>query len=105
MSNTLEAGFCVEALQEALARHGSPEIFNTDQGSQFTSQAFTGVLEAAGVRISMDGKGRCYDNIFGARLWRTVKHEYFYLHAFNGGQDLRQGLRSWVGWYNWERPH
>jgi putative transposase len=105
VSNSLEAGFCVEALQEALARHGNPEIFNTDQGSQFTSQAFTGVLEAAGVRISMDGKGRCYDNIFIERLWRTVKHEYLYLHAFEGGQDLRAGLRNWVGWYNRERPH
>jgi putative transposase len=105
VSNSLEAGFCVEALQEALARHGSPEIFNTDQGSQFTSQAFTGVLEAAGVRISMDGKGRCYDNIFVERLWRTVKYEYLYLHAFEGGQDLRQGLGSWVEWYNRERPH
>ena len=105
VSNTLEARFCVEALQEALARHGSPEIFNTDQGSQFTSQAFTGVLEAAGVRISMDGKGRCYDNIFVERLWRTVKYEYIYLHAFEGGGDLRRGLRSWLGWYNRERPH
>jgi putative transposase len=105
VSNSLEAGFCVEALKEALARHGTPEIFNTDQGSQFTSQAFTGVLETAGVRISMDGKGRCYDNIFIERLWRTVKYEYVYLQAFNGGQELRQGLRTWVEWYNRERPH
>jgi putative transposase len=105
VSNSLEAGFCVEALQEALARHGRPEVFNTDQGSPFTSQAFTGVLEAAGVRISMDGKGRCYDNIFVERLWRTVKYEYLYLQAFEGGQDLRQGLRTWVEWYNRERPH
>jgi putative transposase len=105
VSNSLEAGFCVEALKEALARHGRPEIFNTDQGSQFTSQAFTGVLEAAGARISMDGKGRCYDNIFVERLWRTVKYEYVYLHAFEGGQALRDGLRTWVGWYNQERPH
>jgi len=105
VSNSLEAGFCIDALQEALARHGKPEIFNTDQGSQFTSQAFTGVLEAAGVRISMDGKGRCYDNIFVERLWRTVKYEYLYLQAFEGGQDLRQGLRTWVEWYNRERPH
>lgn len=105
VSNSLEAGFCVEAMKEALARHGSPEIFNTDQGSQFTSQAFTGVLEAANVRISMDGKGRCYDNIFVERLWRTLKYEYLYLHAFDGGQDLRQGLRTWVGWYNEQRPH
>jgi putative transposase len=105
VSNTMDAGFCVEALKEALARFGRPEIFNTDQGSQFTSSAFTGVLEAAGVRISMDGKGRCHDNIFIERLWRTVKYEYLYLHAFEGGQDLAAGLRSWVGWYNRERPH
>jgi len=105
VSNTMDSGFCVEALQEALARYGRPEIFNTDQGSQFTSDAFTGVLEAAGVQISMDGKGRCHDNIFIERLWRTVKYEYLYLHAFEGGQDLRDGLRSWVGWYNRERPH
>jgi putative transposase len=105
VSNTMEAGFCVEALKEALARHGRPEIFNTDQGSQFTSAAFTGVLEGAGVRISMDGKGRCHDNIFIERLWRTVKYEYLYLHVFEGGQDLKTGLKSWVAWYNRQRPH
>jgi putative transposase len=105
VSNTMEAGFCMEALNEALARYGRPEIFNTDQGSQFTSAAFTGVLEDAGVRISMDGKGRCHDNIFVERLWRTVKYEYLYLHAFEGGQELRKGLTSWVAWYNRQRPH
>ena len=105
VSNTMEAGFCVEALREALARFGRPEIFNTDQGSQFTGSAFTGVLETAGVSISMDGKGRCYDNIFIERLWRTVKYEYLYLHAFDGGGSLRHGLRSWVAWYNRQRPH
>jgi putative transposase len=105
VSNTMEAGFCVEALNEALARYGRPEIFNTDQGSQFTSAAFTGVLEDAGVQISMDGKGRCHDNIFIERLWRTVKYEYLYLNAFEGGQDLRRGLASWVQWYNLKRPH
>jgi putative transposase len=105
VSNTMDSGFCVEVLKEALARFGRPEIFNTDQGSQFTSAAFTGVLEAAGVQISMDGKGRCLDNIFIERLWRTVKYEYLYLHAFDGGQALREGLRSWVGWYNRQRPH
>ncbi len=105
VSNTMEADFCVEALQEALASHGRPEIFNTDQGSQFTSQAFTGVLEAHEARISMDGRGRCYDNIFIERLWRTVKYEYLHLHAFNGGSDLRHGLKEWVRWYNQQRPH
>ena len=105
VGNTMEAGFCVEALHEALARHGRPDIFNTDQGSQFTSAAFTGTLEAAGVRISMDGKGRCLDNIFIERLWRTVKYEYLDLHAFEGGPNLREGLRAWVGWYNRQRPH
>lgn len=105
VSNTMEAGFCVEALNEALARYGRPELFNTDQGSQFTSAAFTGTLEAAGVRISMDGKGRCLDNIFIERLWRTVKYEYLYLHALEGGTELRTGLRSWVAWYNRQRPH
>ncbi len=105
VSNTMEAGVCVEALGEALARYDRPEIFNTDQGSQFTSAAFTATLEAAGVRISMDGKGRCLDNIFIERLWRTVKYEYLYLHAFEGGTELRAGLRSWVQWYNRQRPH
>jgi putative transposase len=85
-------------LNEALARYGRPEIFNTDQGSQFTSAAFIGALEDAGVQISMDGKGRCHDNIFIERLRRTVKYEYLYLNAFEGGQDLRRGLASWVQW-------
>ena len=80
LSNTLDAGFCVEALDDALARHGPPEIFNTDQGSQFTSGAFTGRLQAAGIQISMDGRGRCMDNIFIERLWRSLKYEAVYLH-------------------------
>ena len=105
VSNTMDAEFCVEALQEALARFGRPEIFNTDQGSQFTSDVFTRVLESAGVRISMDGKGRCHDNIFIERLWRTVKYEYLYLHALAGGEELREGLKTWLGWYNQQRPH
>ena len=105
ISNSMEADFCVRALQEALAKHGRPEIFNTDQGSQFTSEAFTDVLRKAAVKISMDGRGRCYDNIFIERLWRTVKYEYLHLHAFNGGSDLRQGLKEWVRWYNQQRPH
>lgn len=105
VSNTLDAGFCVDALKEALARYGGPEIFNTDQGSQFTSEAFTGVLTDAGVRISMDGRGRFHDNIFIERLWRSVKYECIYLNAFTGGHDLIRGLRSWFQWYNGRRPH
>ena len=105
VSNFMEADFCVQALKEALAKHGRPEIFNTDQGSQFTGQAFTGLLEAHGIRISMDGRGRCYDNIFIERLWRTVKYEYLHLHAFDGGTGLRHGLRDWFRWYNQQRPH
>lgn len=105
VSNTLEAGFCVEALEDALSQYGQPEIFNTDQGSQFTSAAFIGALESRGVRISMDGRGRCHDNIFIERLWRSVKYECLYLHAFENGSSLRQGLREWFTWYNGERPH
>lgn len=89
LSNTLDTPFCLEALQEALERHGPLEIFNTDQGCQFTSEAFTSRLEAAGIRISMDGKGCYQDNIFVERLWRTVKYECVYLKAFEGGAELR----------------
>ncbi len=85
LSNTLDAGFCVDALREALDRHGKPEIFNTDQGSQFTSLAFTGVLRDAYIKISMDGRGRCMDNIFIERLWRSAKYEAVYLHELGDG--------------------
>ena len=95
LSITMEAAFCVEALEEALARHGRPEIFNTDQGSQFTSNAFTGVLRAAEIKISMDGRGRWMDNVFIERLWRSVKYECVYLHAFETGSELRAGLGRW----------
>ena len=105
VSNTLDAGFCVEALREALARYGRPEIFNTDQGSQFTSEVFTGALKDAGVRISMDGRGRFLDNIFIERLWRSVKYECIYINAFAGGHDLKRGLKQWFDWYNRRRPH
>ena len=105
VSNTLDAGFCVEALQAALARHGRPAIFNTDQGSQFTSFAFTAVLRDAEVRISMDGRGRCMDNVFIERLWRSLKYECVYLHAFETGSELRAGLERWIGYYNGRRPH
>ena len=105
VSNTMDVAFCVEALQEALARFGRPEIFNTDQGSQFTSAEFTDVLRAAGVRISMDGRGRWMDNVFIERLWRSLKYECVYLHAFETGSELRAGLLRWVGYYNTRRPH
>src|SRR6187551_2219729 len=85
LSITLEAAFCIEAVEEALARFGCPEIFNTDQGSQFTSPRFTGVLEKAGARISMDGRGRCMDNVFIERLWRSLKYECIYLNTFETG--------------------
>ena len=105
VSNTMDVEFCVDALQEALARFGRPEIFNSDQGSQFTSSAFTGVLQQAGVRISMDGRGRWMDNVFIERLWRSLKYECIYLHAFETGSELRAGLSRWIGYYNARRPH
>ena len=105
VSNTMDVRFCVEALQEALARFGRPEIFNTDQGSQFTSDDFTSVLRGAQVRISMDGHGRWMDNVFIERLWRSLKYECVYLHAFETGSELRAGLTRWIGYYNTRRPH
>ncbi len=105
ISNTLDAGFCVEALQEALSRHGRPEIFNTDQGAQFTSNAFTEALKSHGVNISMDGRGRCQDNIFIERLWWTLKYHYLYQWTFENGPDLRLGLKTWFEYYNHERSH
>jgi putative transposase len=105
VSNTMDVGFCIEALEEALAHHGRPEIFNTDQGSQFTSPQFTKVLRDAEIRISMDGKGRWMDNVFIERLWRSLKYECVYLHAFETGSELRDGLTQWVGYYNARRPH
>jgi len=105
LSNTMDVEFCIAALEEALARHGAPEIFNTDQGSQFTSPRFTDVLRNAGVRISMDGRGRWMDNVFIERLWRSMKYECVYLHAFETGSELRTGLARWIGLYNERRPH
>jgi putative transposase len=105
VSNTLEADFCVEALKDAIHRHGCPEIFNTDQGSQFTSEDFTNELKAHGIKISMDGRGRFQDNIFIERLWWTVKHHYLYLRVFDNGSDLRKGLKHWFEYYNQERFH
>jgi putative transposase len=105
LSNTLDAWFCVEALEEALARYGRPEIFNTDQGSQFTSLEFTAVLRDAGVAISMDGRGRCMDNIFIERLWRSLKYEAVYLHELTDGFKADRVIGDWIGFYNSERPH
>jgi putative transposase len=104
VSNTLDGWFCLEALQDALSQ-GKPEIFNTDQGVQFTAQAFTGVLEHNGVRVSMDGRGRALENVFVERLWRTVKYEEIYLHAYETGEELQNGLIRYFGFYNHERPH
>ena len=105
LSNTMDAGFCVEALHEAMARYGKPEIFNTDQGSQFTSLDFTGVLRAAEVTISMDGRGRCLDNIFIERLWRSLKYEAVYLHELTDGFAAERVIGEWIGFYNTGRPH
>jgi putative transposase len=105
LSNTMDAGFCVEALHEALARYGKPEIFNTDQGSQFTSLDFTGVLKDAEVTISMDGRGRCMDNIFIERLWRSMKYEAVYLHELTDGFAAQRVIGEWIGFYNTARPH
>ena len=104
-SNTLDASFCVEALEKALARRGEPEIFNTDQGSQFTSDDFTGVLSRHEVTISMDGKGRCMDNIFIERLWRSLKYEEVYLHAYSSVAEAKAGIGTWLRFYNEERQH
>jgi putative transposase len=105
VSNTMDVEFCLEALEEALEQFGQPEIFNTDQGSQFTSPRFTGVLQDAGIRISMDGRGRWIDNVFIERLWRSLKYECVYLHAFETGSELRAGLSHWISYYNGRRPH
>jgi putative transposase len=105
LSNTMDASFCIAALEEALARFGRPGIFNTDQGSQFTSAAFTGTLAAAGVRISMDGRGRWMDNVFIERLWRSLKYEDIYLKGYADGREAKAGIASWIGFYNSPRPH
>lgn len=105
LSNSMESSFCVSALERALRLYPAPEIFNSDQGSQFTSEAFTGVLKAHGVRISMDGKGRCMDNIFVERLWRSVKYEEVYLKDYETVDELRKSLARYFHFYNEERPH
>jgi len=105
LSNTIDSRFCVEALEEALERYDKPKIFNTDQGAQFTSGAFTDKLEKAGVAISMDGRGRFMDNIFIERLWRSVKYEEVHLKAYADGREARAGIGSWMTFYNFRRPH
>jgi putative transposase len=105
LSNTMHADFCIEALEEALERYGRPAIFNTDQGSQFTSTEFTGVLQAHGIRISMDGRGRWLDNVFIERLWRSLKYEAVYLHEIADGLAARRVIGEWLTFYNTARPH
>jgi putative transposase len=105
LSNTLTTDFCIEAVEEAIARYGKPEIFNTDQGSQFTSDEFTGLLKAMGIQISMDGKGCWRDNVFVERLWRTIKYEQVYLHAYASMVDAKTHLKEYLGFYNSIRPH
>ena len=105
LSNTMDSGFCVEALDEALALHETPEIFNADQGSQFTSFDFTSVLKDHGIKISMDGKGRWMDNVFIERLWRSLKYECVYLNAFDNGLQARHQIGAWICHYNQTRPH
>ena len=105
LSNSMDVSFCVSALGEALARFGKPDIFNTDQGSQFTSAAFTGVLLAAGIKVSMDGRGRWLDNVFIERLWRSLKHEDIYLKGYADGREAKAGIAAWVAFYNTRRPH
>jgi len=105
ISNTLDAHFCVDALEEAIERYGAPEIFNTDQGSQFTSEEFTGLLKKHEIKISMDGKGRWLDNVFVERLWRSVKYEEVYLKAYDSVADARQSLEKYFTFYNQKRRH
>ena len=105
LSNRLAVDFCVEAIEEAIARFGAPEIFNTDQGSQFTSPVFTAVLKAHGIQISMDGKGRWRDNVFVERLWRSIKYEEVYLHAYESVSAARSGIGRYIEFFNTRRPH
>jgi putative transposase len=105
VSNTMTTDFCVAALTEALALYGTPDIFNTDQGSQFTSEVFTGILKEAGVAISMDGAGRAIDNVFIERLWRTLKYDHIYLNPADNGTTCREGISEYLNYYNQDRPH
>jgi putative transposase len=105
LSNTMDTSFCLAALDDALARFGRPEIFNTDQGSQFTSMAFTGALAAASIKISMDGRGRWMDNVFIERVWRSLKHEDIYLKGYADGREAKAGIAAWMAFYNDRRLH
>jgi len=105
ISNTMDVHFCIEALETALRDYHKPTIFNSDQGAQFTANAFTDCLKRSDVQISMDGRGRCHDNIFIERLWRSLKWELIYLKAFDDGQHLAQEVSTWFHWYNRQRPH
>ena len=105
MSITLETDFCIEAVEEAMAHHGQPDIFNTDQGSQFTSATFTGLLQEHGIRISMDGQGCWRDNVFVERLWKSVKYEEVYLRAYVSVSEAKAGLARYFAFYNTRRPH
>jgi putative transposase len=105
VSNTMTTDFCVAALTEALALYGTPDIFNTDQGAQFTSEVFTGILKEAGVAISMDGAGRALDNVFIERLWRTLKYDHIYLNPADSGTVCREGISEYLNYYNQDRPH
>ena len=105
VSNTMDVHFCLEAVEEAIERYGTPEIMNTDQGSQFTSQAFTGLLKEHDIKISMDGKGSWRDNVFIERLWRSVKYEDIYLRAYDSASAVRTGLNRYFKFYNSRRPH
>jgi putative transposase len=105
LSNTMDTSFCIDALKDAMRRFGKPEIFNTDQGAQFTAATFTAVLLGRGVKISMDGKGRCIDNVFVERLWRSLKYEEVYLHAYDSVSEARTGIGRYFAYYNDERQH
>jgi putative transposase len=105
LSNSLTTDFCIDAVEEAIQRHGRPEIFNTDQGCQFTSNEFVGLLQGHGIQVSMDGKGRWVDNVFVERLWKSVKYEEVYLHAYDSVSQARQGLQRYFKFYNERRPH
>ena len=105
LSISMDVSFCLEAIEEAIEKYGKPEIFNTDQGSQFTSEAFTGRLNKEGIKISMDGKGRWCDNVFVERFWRSIKYEEIYLHAYNTVSEARSGIGRYIQFFNHRRPH
>lgn len=105
LSNTMDTSFCTEALEDALSQFPKPDIFNTDQGSQFTAEAFTKVLRGAGITISMDGRGRCIDNVFVERVWRSLKYEEVFIHAYDDIDEARTGIKRYFDFYNLERPH